>query len=339
MLEPVPLDGIGLTIKVGNMKKISVKEFYKLKKKDLSLSLITHPNTMQGDITTSFLNRPGLALTGYFDRFDYNRIQILGETEISYLQSLKEKDLYNNIKETLVYDIPAIIITKGLSIPKQIEFLANEMNIPIFSSRLSTDKLFNSLRIFLQGIFAQSKTIHGTLVDVFGVGILLTGKSGIGKSECALELVERGQRIITDDVVKITSKEDILVGCGMNDYGHFMEVRGIGLIDVAKMFGIQAVRMKKRIDVQVELMPWKDNMDYERIGLSDNFVEILGNKVPIIYLPISPGKNIAVIIEVVAMNHISKLFGYDAAKEYTNKLQEDLTRKAKIRENKIEKKE
>ncbi len=321
------------------MKKLSVKEFYELKKKDLSLSLITHPNTMQGYITTSFLNRPGLALTGYFDRFEYNRIQIFGETEISYLQSLKEKALYNNIKETLVYDIPAIIITKGLSVPKQIEFLANEMMIPIFLSRLTTDKIYNSLRIYLQSVFAETKTIHGTLIDVFGVGILLTGKSGIGKSECALELVERGQRLITDDVVKITSKEDILVGGATNNYGHFMEVRGIGLIDVAKMFGIQAVRMKKRIDVQIELMPWKDNMDYERIGLSNNSVDILGNKIPIIYLPISPGKNIAVIIEVVAMNHISKLFGYDAAKEYTNKLQEDLKRKSKMREKQIEEKE
>ena len=320
------------------MKKLSVKEFYELKKKDLSLSLITHPNTMQGYITTSFLNRPGLALTGYFDRFEYNRIQIFGETEISYLQSLKEKALYNNIKETLVYDIPAIIITKGLSVPKQIEFLANEMMIPIFLSRLSTDKIYNSLRIYLQSVFAETKTIHGTLIDVFGVGILLTGKSGIGKSECALELVERGQRLITDDVVKITSKEDILVGGATNNYGHFMEVRGIGLIDVAKMFGIQAVRMKKRIDVQIELMPWKDNMDYERIGLSNNSVDILGNKIPIIYLPISPGKNIAVIVEVVAMNHISKLFGYDAAKEYTNKLQEDLKRKSKMREKQIEEK-
>jgi len=314
------------------MKKISVKEFYELKKKDLSLTLMTHPNTMQRDITTSFLNRPGLALTGYFERFDYHRIQVLGETEISYLQSLDEEVLYNNIKETLVYDIPAIIITKGLSIPKQIEFLANEMKIPIFSSRLTTDKLFNSLRLYLQSVFADSKTIHGTLVDVFGVGILLTGKSGIGKSECALELVERGQRLITDDVVKITKKEDILVGSASNNYGHFMEVRGIGLIDVAKMFGIQAVRLKKRIDVQVELMPWKDNMDYERIGLSNNFVDVLGNKIPIIYLPISPGKNVAVIIEVVAMNHISKLFGYDAAKEYTNKLQEELKLKATHRD-------
>ena len=333
------MTGTGSLLKVGNMKKLSIKELYELKKKDLSLSLITHPNTMQGYITTSFLNRPGLALTGYFDRFEYSRIQIFGETEISYLQSLKEEVLYNNIKETLVYDIPAIIITKGLSVPKQIEFLANEMMIPIFSSRLSTDKLFNSLRIYLQSVFAESKTIHGTLIDVFGVGILLTGKSGIGKSECALELVERGQRLITDDVVKITSKDDILVGCATNNYGHFMEVRGIGLIDVAKMFGIQAVRMKKRIDVQIELMPWKDNMDYERIGLSNNSVDILGNKIPIIYLPISPGKNVAVIIEVVAMNHISKLFGYDAAQEYTNKLQENLKRKAKIREKQVEEKE
>ena len=124
------------------------------------------------------------------------------------------------------------------------------------------------------------------------------------------------------------------MGCATNNYGHFMEVRGIGLIDVAKMFGIQAVRIQKRIDVQIELMPWKDNMDYERIGLSENVVDILGDKIPIIYLPISPGKNIAVIIEVVAMNHISKLFGYDAAKEYTNKLQDDLSRKAKLRESK-----
>ncbi|MCF7858675.1 MAG: HPr(Ser) kinase/phosphatase [Candidatus Cloacimonetes bacterium] len=318
------------------MKKISVKELYELKRKELSLTLITHPKTMQGEITTSFLNRPGLALAGYMDRFDYNRIQILGETEISYLQSLSEEVLYSNLKEVLVYDIPAIIISKGLSVPKQIEFLANELMIPIFLSRLSTDKLFNSLRIFLQSIFADSKTIHGTLVDVFGVGILLTGKSGIGKSECALELVERGQRLITDDVVKITSKEDTLIGSATNDYGHYMEVRGIGLIDVAKMFGIQAVRMSKRIDVQIELMPWKDNMDYERIGLSNNFVDVLGINIPIIYLPISPGKNVAVIIEVVAMNHISKLFGYDAAKEYTRKLQIDLKRKSSIREKKLD---
>ncbi|MCK4694412.1 MAG: HPr(Ser) kinase/phosphatase, partial [Candidatus Cloacimonetes bacterium] len=237
------------------------------------------------------------------------------------------------------YDIPCFIITKGLSVPEQVVYLADEMNIAILSSRLSTDKLFNSLRKYLGVIFAPSKTIHGTLIDVFGVGIMLTGKSGIGKSECALDLVERGHRLITDDVVKITYKDDVLMGTSTNDFGHFMEIRGVGLIDVEKMFGIQAVRIQKRIEVQVELMPWRDNMDYERIGLSDNFIDILEIKIPVIYLPVSPGKNVSVIIEVIAMNHISKTFGYDAAKIYTKRLQDDLKRKANINDKLIDDKE
>ncbi|MCK4654059.1 MAG: HPr(Ser) kinase/phosphatase [Candidatus Cloacimonetes bacterium] len=318
------------------MKKISVEEFCRTKKKDFSLSVITNPKTLEKDITSQYLNRPGLAFAGYFERFAYKRIQILGETEISYLQSLKEEDQYNSIKEVLVYDIPCIIVTKGLSLPQQMEFLANEMNIPLLSSRLTTDKLYHSLRKYLGEVFSPSKTIHGSLLDVFGVGILLTGKSGIGKSECALDLVERGRCLVTDDVVKIFAQEDVLFGTSTNEYGHFMEVRGVGLIDVEKMFGIQAVRKQKRIDVQIELMPWKDTMDYERIGLGDNFVDILGVKIPIIYLPVSPGKNVAVVIEVVAMNHILKLYGYDAAKVYTQKLQKDLQKKAKLRHASIE---
>ncbi len=318
------------------MKKISVKDFFQNRKKEFSLSLITQPETMNKNIISQYLNRPGLAFAGYFERFAYQRIQILGETEISYLQSLSDEDLFNIVKEVLVYDIPCFIVTKGLSIPQQVEFLANEMNIAILSSRLTTDKLYHSLRKYLGEYFAPTKTIHGTLVDVFGVGILLTGKSGIGKSECALDLVERGQRLITDDAVKIVTQDECVMGTSTNDYGHFMEVRGIGLIDVAKMFGIQAVRKQKRIDVQIELMPWKDNMDYERIGLSENYVDILGIKIPIIYLPVSPGKNVSVIIEVVAMNHIMKLYGYDAAKEYTKKLQQDLQKKAKFRNDSLE---
>jgi len=269
------------------MKKISVKEFFQTKKIDFSLSLITRPTTLDKDITSEYLNRPGLAFSGFFERFSYQRIQVLGETEITYLQSLKDEELYNIIKEVFVYDIPCLIITKGLSIPSQMEFLANEMNIAILSSRISTDKLYQQLRKYLSDYFAPSKTIHGTLVDVYGVGILLTGKSGIGKSECALDLVERGQRLVTDDAVKITVIDEMLMGTSTNDYGHFMEVRGVGLIDAAKMFGIQAVRRNKRMDVQIELMPWKDNMDYERLGLGDNFAEILGVRIPIIYLPVS----------------------------------------------------
>jgi HPr kinase/phosphorylase len=219
------------------------------------------------------------------------------------------------------------------------EYLADEMNIAILSSHMITDKLFHSLRKYLGAYFAPTKTIHGTLVDVFGVGILLTGKSGIGKSECALELVERGHRLITDDVVKIVFNDDVLIGSSANDFGNYMEIRGIGIIDIEKMFGIQAVRIQKRVDVQVELMPWQDNMDYDRIGLEGNFNEILEVKLPVIYLPVSPGKNMSIIIEVVAMNHILKTYGYHAAKEFTKKLNESLQKKAQHRSMIVDDKE
>lgn len=314
-----------------SMKKITVKEFFQEKQEDFSLSAVTNSKTLENNITSQFLNRPGLVISGFFDRFAYQRIQILGETEISFMQTFDDSQLYDRLREILMYEIPCFIVTKGLSVPKQMEYLANEMNIAILSSRLTTDKFYLSLRKYLEDVFAPTKSIHGTLVDVYGIGILLTGKSGIGKSEAALDLVERGHRLITDDVVKMRLKDSDIIGMPSNDYGHFMEIRGVGLIDIEKMFGIQAIRKSKRISVQVELMPWSDNLDYERIGLSDNLVDILGIKTPIIYLPVSPGKNVSVIIEVIALNHILKTYGYDAANEYATRLQQELARKAKKR--------
>jgi len=314
---------------------LSLKEFYETKAKDLSLSLVTNPDTLDSEISSKYISRPGLALTGFFERFSYKRIQVLGETEIGYMQSLSDEMLYDRLKEILIYDIPCIIITKGLSAPNQLEFLANDMEIAVLRTAISTDRFSHLLRRYLDDYFAPTRTMHGTMIDVFGVGILLTGKSGIGKSECALDLVERGHKIVTDDAVKIKLNDDKLLAMPTNDFGHFMEIRGVGLIDVEKMFGIQAVGLEKQIDVQLELMPWQDNMDYERIGLSDNYVEILGVKKPIIYLPVSPGKNVSVIIEVVAMNYILKTFGYEAAKVYTDKLQQKLREKSALRNRKI----
>jgi HPr kinase/phosphorylase len=321
------------------MKTIQLKTLFQEMKEEFSLSLLTKQTTLEKVITNPYINRPGLALAGYFERFSYDRVQILGETEISYLQSLKPENLYDRIKEVLTYDIPAVFITKGLSVPDQMVFLADELKIPIITTRITTNKFYHLLGKYLDDIFAPTKTVHGTLVELFGVGILLTGKSGIGKSECALDLVERGRRLIADDAVKIVMRDDVLMGTATNDYGHFMEVRGVGLIDVERMFGIHAVRAQKRIDVQVELMPWRDNLDYERIGLTDNTVDILGKKIPIIYLPVSPGKNVSVVIEVIAMNYILKTYGYDAAKEYTARLQQDLKNKAKMRKMRLDDKE
>jgi HPr kinase/phosphorylase len=286
---------------------------------------------MENIITSPQLNRPGLALAGYLERFSADRIQIIGETEISYLQSLKESDYYERMRELFTNSIPLIIITKGLSFPTKIEQLANDSNVAILSSRLSTIKLISSLSRYLNDFYAPEKTIHATLVEVFGMGIILTGKSGIGKSECALDLIQRGHSLISDDTVTLRLVDDVLQGRPAREFGHFMEIRGVGLINVEKMFGIQRVRSQKEIAMQIELMPWQENMDYERIGLTSNYAEHLGIHVPIIYLPVSPGKNVSVIVEVAAMNLILKRYGYDAAEDYARKLQEEIKRKTRLR--------
>ncbi len=310
------------------MKNFTVKEFFEEKRKDFTLSVITSSSTLNNKITDPQLNRPGLALAGYLDRFSYNRVQILGETEITYMQSLQDKELYNRLKEMFEYSIPCIIVTKGLSVPHQMEYLANEMNIAILISRLSTEKLFNGLNRYFRAYFAPRKSIHGTLVDVFGAGVLITGSSGIGKSECALDLVERGHRLIVDDLVQIVQSDDMLFGSSAKkNMGWFMEIRGVGIVDIERMFGIQAVRREKKLSIQIELMPWRDNMDYERIGLKNNYVSYHGINIPVIYLPVSPGKNVSVIIEVVAMNQMLKSFGYDAAEAYVRRLQNEIKKK------------
>jgi len=311
------------------MKSLSVKDFFEKKKDDLALTLITDPSSLQGSIIDSHLHRPGLAMTGYLERFAYKRIQILGETEISYIQTLKEETLYDRIRDIFEFNIPLVIMSKGLSIPQQMIYMANDMNIAVMSSRLPTDKLITNLSKFLNEFFAPQKSVHATLIEVFGVGILITGKSGIGKSECALDLVERGHRLIADDLVKITLNDDTLYGSSANDIGFFMEVRGVGLIDVERMYGIEAVQQRSVIDTQVELMLWQDNIEYERIGLTKNFVDMLGTPLPIIYLPVSPGKNISVIMEVIALNHTLKLHGYEAAEVYQDKLKERIKSKSK----------
>lgn len=302
------------------MKKLKATDFFEQKKEELFLSLITEPETLENKIIPQQTNRPGLAFTGYLERFSYDRVQILGETEVSYIQTLKKDILYDRVKQIFAFDIPMIIVSKGLSLPEELEFLGNELNIPIMVSRITTIKLIRKLKKYLDDFYAKSTTLHGNLVSVYGMGMLITGKSGIGKSECALDLVERKHQLVADDIVKIELKDDMLYGTQNQNIGYFMEIRGVGIVNIEKMFGIQAVRSNKRIDVQVELVPWKTDMDYERIGLGNKYTEILDVKMPIIYLPISSGKNISVILEVIAMNQIMKKYGYDAAKAYQDKL-------------------
>ncbi|MDP2173908.1 MAG: HPr(Ser) kinase/phosphatase [Candidatus Cloacimonadaceae bacterium] len=306
------------------MKEITVKEFFDNKKKDLALSLITEPETLNKKLTSPNVNRPGLAIAGYLEVFSSDRIQVLGETEVRYLQSLKEEVLTVRVREMFKTDIPCVIVSKGLTLPPVIEYIANDLNIALLSSRFSTIQLIQQLTRYLQDLFALEKTIHATLVDVFGLGILLTGKSGIGKSECALDLVHRGQSLVGDDLITIRFLEDRLIGKSGRDFGHFMEIRGVGFVNIERMFGIERVRRQKDIDLQIELMPWQENMDYERMGLTNNYAEHLGVKIPIIYLPVSPGKNVSIIVEVAAMNMILKSVGYDAAEDFNQRVHEEI---------------
>ncbi|HNZ88337.1 MAG: HPr kinase/phosphorylase [Candidatus Cloacimonetes bacterium ADurb.Bin003] len=309
------------------MKEITVNDFFDAKKKDLALSLITEPETLNKKIGSPHINRPGLALAGYMEIFAADRIQILGETEVRYLQSLPEEVLISRIRDMFKMDIPCIIVTKGLTLPPVIEYLANELNIALLSSRLSTINLIDNLSRYLREIFVLEKTIHATLVDVFGLGILITGKSGIGKSECALDLVHRGHSLVGDDLITLRYIDDQLIGKAGRDIGHFMEIRGVGFVNAERVFGIAHTRKQKNIDLQIELMPWQENMDYERIGLVNNYAEHLGVKIPIIYLPVSPGKNVSVIVEVAAMNVILKSVGYDAAEDFNRKINDEIRKK------------
>ncbi|HSG99763.1 MAG TPA: HPr(Ser) kinase/phosphatase, partial [candidate division Zixibacteria bacterium] len=197
----------------------------------------------------------------------------------------------------------------------------------VLASRLSTAELTNRLAAYLEMVFAPSIAVHGTLVDVYGVGLLYTGKSGVGKSEIALDLVERGHRLVADDVVKVTRKsKDVVVGSGSELLGHHMEIRGVGIIDIESLFGIRAIRMQKRIEVEVRLTLWSETESYERLGLEERTAKILGASIPVVNIPISPGKNITVISEVIAMNHMLKVYGENSAEEFSRRLTEHRTR-------------
>ncbi len=280
------------------------------------------------ELNNNQIHRPGLALTGFIERFPHKRVQVLGQTEIGYLNSLGDQSLSEHLDNVFAFDIPLFIITKGLTPPEIFLEYARKSGTAVLQTNLSTTEIITRLSTFLDNIFAPQTTIHGTFVDVYGIGLLYTGKSGIGKSECALDLVERGHRLVADDVVKITKKApEVIVGGAMEKLGHHMEVRGIGIIDIEKLFGIRAIRLQKRIEVEVRLEVWDSSKEYDRLGIDDNRTSILGVEIPVVIIPISPGKNITVISEVIAMNHMLKVYGENTAQRFIQRLSEELARR------------
>jgi HPr kinase/phosphorylase len=248
-------------------------------------------------------------------------VQILGNTEILYLKKLHQETKIQALERFFQFEIPCIIITNNNMIPEEMFHLAEQKNIPIFRTPFTTTDLTHLLIDYLDDKFAPQIILHGSLVDVYGTGMLFTGRSGIGKSEIALDLIERGHRLVSDDVVVLTRKaEGVLIGSSTEMLRHLIEIRGVGIIDVRRMFGIRAIRLQKRVEMEVELVEWNDNEDYERLGVEEHKKEILG--IPIIYvkLPIFPGKNITVIAESLALNLHLMVYGYHPAKEFNDRL-------------------
>ncbi|MFV0364403.1 MAG: HPr(Ser) kinase/phosphatase [Suipraeoptans sp.] len=273
------------------------------------------------------INRPALQLTGFYEHFDSERLQVIGHVEYTYLSKLSV-DKRNSVYDKLLsYKIPAIIFTRSQQPEDSLVEKATKVGVPVFVSKMPTSNFTAEIIRWLNVELAQRISIHGVLVDVFGVGVLIMGESGIGKSEAALELIKRGHRLVSDDVVEIRKVSDeTLVGAAPAVTKHFIELRGIGIVDVKALYGVQSVRETQNIDLVITLEDWDREKDYDRLGLEDQYTEFLGNKVVCHNLPIRPGRNLSIIVETAAVNHRQKQLGYNAAEALYKRVQKNLSK-------------
>lgn len=302
-------------------RTLTVGEFLERTGESLDLHDIGDGIGLSRLIANTDISSPGLALAGYIDRFVAERLQVLGETEITYLVSLSPAERDRILTSFFGFDMPAVIITKEQNPPDGLREAAARTGIPLLRTKLKTAEFYRRIKPALDAEFAEVATLHGSLADVFGVGLFFTGKSGIGKSECVLDLVERGHRFVADDLVITTRRgNDVLIGCAHELQRHHMEIRGVGLIDIPSIFGIRAVRQQKRIEVVVRLEEWDQNAMVDRTGLDPETTTILGVEIPLITVPLNPGKNITVIAEVIALNHLLRYSGINPAEAFNQRL-------------------
>ncbi len=312
------------------MKSITIKTLYEEKKDELALEVVAGEKYLaKREITTYDIFRPGLALAGYTGYFLSERIMIIGKTETFYLKTLARELKDQRISTVMKLGTPVLIVTKKLAIDRKFVEEAERRKIPILRTPQSTTPFIHRLTAYLDFKLAPTDFIQGTLVDIYGVGVLFVGKPGTGKSECALDLVERGHRFVADDLIEIIRRGDILIGAGAEKsprLKHHIEIRGVGIVDIYRIFGVKSVRLRKRIEVILELVLWDEiKGEFERVGLEKKTKDILGVPIPHIVIPLSPGKNISVIAEVIAMNYLLDLRGVRPAEEYDKELRRILT--------------
>jgi HPr kinase/phosphorylase len=291
----------------------------------LQLENLTPDTGLDRPITEAEISSPGLALAGWTGRFAEGRMLVFGETEMTYLGELDESGARSRLTGIFRFDVPAVFVTKGQHVPSLFLQLATEARVPVLLSRLTTKEFYRRIKPYLEAVLAPVMTLHGSLADVYGVGLLFMGKSGVGKSECVLDLVERGHRLVADDLVFASRHgADILIGKGHELQRHHMEIRGVGIIDVRALFGIRATRLQKRIEVVVHLERWDADRDYSRTGLDQDETEIHGVMLPRVTVPLNPGKNITVISEVIAMNRLLRYAGVDSAAIFDQRIRDNI---------------
>lgn len=288
----------------------------------LQLEIITgDEEALQREIKISDISRPGLELTGYFTYYSYNRIQLFGSKEITFAQRMLPEERLMVMRRMCAPEIPAFVISRGLEVPKELIQAGDEAGIPVLRSSVSTSRLLGQLSSFLDSKLAVRESVHGVLVDVYGLGVLIQGSSGIGKSETALELIKRGHRLIADDRVDVYKQDDlILIGEPPKILEHLIEIRGIGIIDVMDLFGASAVRGSMQVQLAVYLEAWEKDKKYDRLGSENATVEIGDVAIPQIRIPVKTGRNVAIIIEVAAMNFRARTMGFDATKQFEERL-------------------
>ncbi|HEY7877376.1 MAG TPA: HPr(Ser) kinase/phosphatase [Gemmatimonadaceae bacterium] len=302
-------------------KALTVARLLDLLRDTLQLELVGDGAGLDRVISVNEVSSPGLVLAGFVERFPAKRMQVFGETEITYLLSLSEQRRREVLETFFAFDVPCAVVTKRLDVPHELREIAGAHGVPVLRSSLKTTEFYRRVKPALDEEFAPSTTLHGSLADVYGVGLLFVGRSGIGKSECVLDLVERGHRLVADDIVIATRRgNDVIIGRGHELQRHHMEIRGVGVIDIPSIFGIRSVRQQKRIEVVVQLERWDHADNVDRTGLDGATTTILDVEVPRVTIPLNPGKNITVVAEVVAMNHLLRYSGVNPAEAFNQRL-------------------
>lgn len=309
---------------------VQLQSLYQDTKKKLNLQLIAGRKGLSRRVKKPEVHRPGLSLAGFSTRKENRRILILGRSEIEYIRSLDSSIRMQRLQKIVTSETPAIIVSRNQRCPKDLTAAAEKQGVALFRTPLKTMDLISKLTMILADEFCPMLTVHGTLVEVFGVGVLIQGDSSVGKSEAALGLIERGHRLISDDVVKIKKKENsYLVGYGPELTRHLMEIRGIGIINVAHLYGAVCVRHDKVLDLIVRIEEWDDQRFYDRVGLEDKHEELLDINIPLHILPVKPGRDVVLLLETIALNHRLKIMGYNSAKEFNQKLLEAISMRQK----------